>query len=75
MKRCAIYGRFSIDSQITDNQILELKGFVVTEIFTQESISVAKWREIRTSFENIVKGKFNKDFNIIICFFVEYDIL
>jgi len=42
MKRCAIYDRFTIHSQTIDNQILELKGFVVTEIFTDESISVAK---------------------------------
>ena len=75
MKRCAIYRRFTIHSQTTDNQILELKGFVVTKIFTDESIFGVKWREIRNSFENIVKGKINKDFNIILCFFVECDIL
>ena len=38
MKRCAIYRRYTIHSQTTDNQILELKGFVVTKIFTDESI-------------------------------------
>jgi hypothetical protein len=38
MKRCTIYRRFTIHSQTTDNQILELKGFVVTKIFTDESI-------------------------------------
>ena len=75
MKRCAIYGRFSIDSQITDNQILELKGFVVTKIFTEESISVAKWREIRTGFFNIIKGAINKHFDIMLCCSVEWDIL
>jgi len=75
MKRCAIYDRFTIHSQTIDNQILELKGFVVTEIFTDESISVAKWREIRTGFDNIIKSKINKDFNIIFCCSVECDIL
>ena len=75
MKRCAIYRRFTIHSQTTDNQILELKGFVVTEIFTDESISGAKWREIRTSFDNIIKGIINKGFNIILCCSVEWDIL
>ena len=75
MKRCAIYRRFTIHSQTTDNQILELKGFVVTEIFTDESIFGVKWREIRTSFDNIIKGIINKDFNIILCCSVEWDIL
>ena len=75
MKRCAIYRRFTIHSQTTDNQILELKGFVVTKIFTDESILGAKWREIRTSFDNIIKGIINKDFNIILCCSVEWDIL
>ena len=75
IKRFAIYGRFTINSQTTDIQILELKGFIVIEIFVDDSISVAKWREIRTDFENIVKGKINKDLNIILFFFVEYNIL
>ena len=40
MKRCAIYTRVSTLSQTTDNQLIELqkvaelKGYVVTQIFT-----------------------------------------
>ena len=77
MKRCAIYGRVSTDSQTTDNQILELKkiaelkGYIVTEIFTDEGISGAKGREIRTGFDNIIKGAIKKDFDLILCWSVD----
>ena len=77
MKRCAIYGRVSTDSQTTDNQIIELKkiaelkGYIVTEIFTDEGISGAKGREIRTGFNNIIKGAIKKDFDLILCWSVD----
>lgn len=62
MKRYSIYARVSTDSQSTDNQLLELqkiaelKGYVVTQIFTDEGISGAKGRDFRTGFDNIIKG-------------------
>jgi len=77
MKRCAIYTRVSTLSQTTDNQLLELqkiaelKGYVVTEIFTDEGISGAKGREIRTGFNNIIKGAIKKDFDIILTWSVD----
>jgi len=42
MKICTICRKFTIHSQTTDNQILELKRFLVNKIFTDESISEAK---------------------------------
>jgi len=77
MKRCAIYTRVSTLSQTTDNQfielkkIAELKGYVVTEIFTDEGISGSKGREIRTGFDNIIKGAIKKDFDIILVWSVD----
>ena len=77
MKRWAIYTRVSTLSQTTDNQfielkkIAELKGYVVTEIFTDEGISGSKGREIRTGFDNIIKGAIKKDFDIILVWSVD----
>ena len=77
MKRCAIHTRVSTLSQTTDNQfielkkIAELKGYVVTEIFTDEGISGSKGREIRTGFDNIIKGAIKKDFDIILVWSVD----
>jgi len=77
MKRCAIHTRVSTLSQTTDNQLLELqkiaelKGYVVTEIFTDEGISGAKGREIRTGFNNIIKSAIKKEFDIILTWSVD----
>jgi DNA invertase Pin-like site-specific DNA recombinase len=68
MKHCAIYTRVSTLSQTTDNQLIELhkvaelKGYVVTQIFTDEGISGAKGRDVRTGFDNIIKGAIKKSF-------------
>ena len=77
MKRCSIYARVSTDSQATDNQLIELqkiaklKGYVVTQIFTDEGISGSKGRDFRTGFDNIIKGAIKKDFDIILCWSVD----
>jgi len=77
MKRCAIYTRVSTLSQTTDNQLIELqkvaelKGYVVTQIFTDEGISGAKGREIRTGFNNIIKSAIKKEFDIILTWSVD----
>ncbi len=77
MKRCSIYVRVSTDSQTTDNQLIELqkiaklKGYVVTQIFTDEGISGSKGRDFRTGFDNIIIGAIKKDFDIILCWSVD----
>ena len=77
MKRCSIYARVSTDSQTTDNQLIELqkiaklKGYVVTQIFTDEGISGSKGRDFRTGFDNIIIGAIKKDFDIILCWSVD----
>ena len=77
MKRCSIYARVSTDSQTTDNQLIKLqkiaklKGYVVTQIFTDEGISGSKGRDFRTGFDNIIIGAIKKDFDIILCWSVD----
>ena len=77
MKRCSIYARVSTDSQTTDSQLIELqkiaklKGYVVTQIFTDEGISGSKGRDFRTGFDNIIIGAIKKDFDIILCWSVD----
>jgi len=77
MKHCAIYTRVSTLSQTTDNQLIELqkiaelKGYVVTQIFSDEGISGSKGREIRTGFDNLIKGAIKKDFDIILSWSVD----
>ena len=52
--RCVIYTRVSTDNQTTDNQLMELKrvaelkGLTIIDTFTDEGISGAKGRDIRT---------------------------
>jgi len=77
MKHCAIYTRVSTLSQTTDNQLIELqniaelKDYVVTQIFSDEGISGSKGREIRTGFDNLIKGAIKKDFDIILSWSVD----
>ena len=49
----------------------ELKGYTIVDTFTDEGISGSKGREIRTGFDNIIKGAIKKDFDIILVWSVD----
>jgi DNA invertase Pin-like site-specific DNA recombinase len=61
---CVIYTRISTSNkdQTSENQlreltkITELKGLTIFDTFTDEGISGTKSREIRTGFDNLIKG-------------------
>ena len=75
--RCVIYTRVSTDNQTTDNQLIELKrvaelkGYTIVDTFTDEGISGSKGREIRTGFDNLIKGAVKKDFDTILVWSVD----
>jgi DNA invertase Pin-like site-specific DNA recombinase len=75
--RCVIYTRVSTDNQTTDNQLIELKrvaqlkGYTIVDNFTDEGISGSKGREIRTGFDNLIKGAVKKDFDTILVWSVD----
>ena len=72
--RCVIYTRISTSDkgQTTLNQsrelekIAKLKGLTIVDTFTDEGISGSKGREIRTGFNNLIKGAVRKDFDTIL---------
>ena len=72
--RCVIYTRISTSDkgQTTLNQsrelekIAKLKGLTIVDTFTDEGISGSKGREIRTGFNNLIKGVVRKDFDTIL---------
>ena len=77
--RCVIYTRISTSNkdQTTENQlrelkkIAELKGLTIVDTFTDEGISGSKGREIRTGFDNLIKGAIRKDFDMILVWSVD----
>ena len=74
LNRCVIYTRISTSDkgQTTLNQsrelekIAKLKGLTIVDTFTDEGISGSKGREIRTGFDNLIKGAVRKDFDTIL---------
>lgn len=70
MKKIAIYGRVSTDSQTVENQLQELRavaqrnGWIVTAVFTDEGISGAKGRDKRPGYDALLKGIARKDFEM-----------
>ena len=72
--RCVIYTRISTSDkgQTTLNQsrelerIAKLKWLTIVDTFTDEGISGSKGREIRTGFDNLIKGAVKKDFDTIL---------
>ena len=77
--RCVIYTRISTSDkgQTTLNQsrelekIAKLKGLTIIDTFTDEGISGSKGREIRTGFDNLIKGAVRKDFDTILVWSVD----
>ena len=77
--RCVIYTRISTSDkgQTTENQlrelkkVAELKGLTIVDTYTDEGISGSKGREIRTGFDNLIKGAIRKDFDTILVWSVD----
>ena len=75
--RSVIYNKISTDNQTTDNQLIELKRvaqlkeYTIVDTFTDEGISGSKGREIRTGFDNLIKGAVKKDFDTILVWSVD----
>tara|TARA_B110000503_G_C7060373_1_gene376384 strand:- start:389 stop:988 length:600 start_codon:yes stop_codon:yes gene_type:complete len=77
--RCVIYTRISTSDkgQTTENQlrelkkVAELKGLTIVDTYTDEGISGSKGREIRTGFDNLIKGAVRKDFDTILVWSVD----
>ena len=76
-KRCAIYTRCSTQDQHVLNQILELKdiakrkGLSIVSEYSDEGISGAEGRDIRTGFDNLIKGAVKKEFDTILVWSVD----
>lgn len=66
-----------MDSQTTQNQVLELKeiaerkGLTVVSEFTDEGVSGSKGRDQRIGFDDLIKGAVKKDFDTILVWSVD----
>ena len=75
--RCAIYSRVSTIDQNVANQVEELriiakrKGLTIVAELADEGISGSKGREVRTGFDNLIKGAIKKDFDTILVWSVD----
>lgn len=47
-------------------KIAELKGLTIVDTYTNEGKCGSKGREIRTGFDNLIKGTIRKDFDTIL---------
>lgn len=77
MKKVAIYGRVSTDSQTVENQLRELhavaqrNGWIVVAVHTDEGISGAKGRDKRPGYDALLTGVARKDYEMIACWSVD----
>lgn len=77
MKKVAIYGRVSTDSQTVENQLQELhavaqrNGWIVVAVHTDEGISGAKGRDKRPGYDALLTGVARKDYEMIACWSVD----
>ena len=75
--RCSIYSRVSTNNQTTDNQVqvlrevAKLKGYTIVGEYTDEGISGAKGRDVRTGFDTLIKDATRKKFDIILTWSVD----
>ncbi len=75
--RCAIYTRVSTNNQTIENQVqvlrdvAKMKGYTIVKEFSDEGISGAKGREMRTGFDTLIKDATKKEFDMILCWSVD----
>lgn len=77
MKRAAIYLRVSTDGQTTENQrreieqVAELAGWKITEIYEDAGISGAKGRDKRPAFDRLCKDAARRRFDVVAAWSVD----
>jgi DNA invertase Pin-like site-specific DNA recombinase len=76
-RRVALYARVSTDTQITDNQVVELqrvaerRGWEVVETYIDHGISGTKGRDKRPSFDKLCKDATRRRFDTVMAWSID----
>ena len=76
-KRVALYARVSTDTQMTENQLLQLRvvaerhGWVIVAEFVDHGVSGAKGRVERQQFDALLRGVARREFDMIAAWSVD----
>ena len=81
MKRAALYGRVSTDSQTVENQLLVLNevaqrsGWTIVHTFSDEGISGAKGRDKRPGYDALLKAVARHEVQIVAAWSVDLSLI